>query len=1312
MFNKLKSFSEDVAKSFNDIQQGDPVRRNADSIRQLKNGLEILNKSTPESEELVQPEDEPARDSTQQGQEVSAIPIALSGPLKDIDLNQLPVLVRAKLKKFAKYEEKYPVLLDAFKTEKRKGELVVAFEKVLKECTPVSTISDAGLLVDYLTSLSEKASLLDAELRTRTSELTKEKQNHAELSKKLANADKTIRYAEEAADKAQIRENSLKEERDQLTEYMKKLESQITESNNELERVKAEVEKVHQSNVSSESVEHKDGETDITPQDDKVLANKKDLEEKTYTIQTLQAEKLRLEGELKALKESFDKIYKEKSDMFSEKEELIKKIEKIEHELTQKLEASMEENATLAKLIENSKHSLIEANEQMNKLIQEKSLVTPKIFESEKEGLNAQINEIAQAKEVLKGQLDTANKKILALSENISSIEALAKNELKLLEDVTQKQATSISELQCIIDNLKKRTENLNSQRDSLELKVKSLEDESAKSAEDLEKSKNEVEEAKLQIFSLESKIANLTGELTLKDANINSTTTTLSTQSSKSRDRRKKKKNGKSQTPDLSPTTLIDGEHKLNLLNERIHSLENEKKELINEKEMAIEEKERYFEEKEKLLKEKETILAEHESLLASVKAAEESSASNKQILFRVSPLEENDEAYAIEKKKFLNFNKDLINAEGSSEKEKQRPTNDTDLLEDEKRKLIEAKTLLEDDKSELLQAKRSLEEEKETLIREKNSMQDLIDKSLSDQTKIQTEKEELQRSIKDLEFSKKTLIEDLKSLQTEKESIQTSKNQLEKDLSEKKREIITKDEEIENLRDLLKAVGDDLVTAKDEIKEMKATSSAKFEEKIIELQSLIGDLEKQVTDKEEEKLKLKTMVRQLEEETNRSKESLERTKKELKELHAKVSSTSSELQAAKKEVASLKTEKEKLNKRVDELLKFQSADSSLKLEIASMQSSISHKDEQIRELKDTMERKNKERDELNNTISTLKATNTDLVNSNKSLVSEKSALINKHEMAVERTNSLNSELSKLQISRQKVVTELDALKLQHAGLLNSKSKSSNDVQTYKQQCEELSMKVKDAQVKIDNLEDDLFEAGNMLQERTRESSTIRKLLIDAEEQTNIKTADLKGEIRSIMEEKNEVEAQLHAALKKKQRESEEFKALADRHAYKIQELETTVKSLNEKYKPLLKVDVVSPEAQQKQKDLEELVAELRVSLNDASKKIKDFENLNSILKKLNEETSLKFERLSKNYKQITQQYRKMQEQNSKLESPSRISEEAPRPSSATSVPYLKNVLVGFLEHREQREQLLPVIKTLFELNEDDERKLLSALK
>ena len=85
-----------------------------------------------------------------------------------LDLDQLPAPIKSKLKKFAKYEEKYPILLDAYKIEKKKNEIIKIFEKVLQENTPVSSLSEGKLLVEYLNGLNEKTKLLNGEIRKLT----------------------------------------------------------------------------------------------------------------------------------------------------------------------------------------------------------------------------------------------------------------------------------------------------------------------------------------------------------------------------------------------------------------------------------------------------------------------------------------------------------------------------------------------------------------------------------------------------------------------------------------------------------------------------------------------------------------------------------------------------------------------------------------------------------------------------------------------------------------------------------------------------------------------------------------------------------------------------------------------------------------------------------------------------------------------------------------------------------------------------------------------------------------------------------------
>jgi predicted RNase H-like nuclease (RuvC/YqgF family) len=438
---------------------------------------------------------------------------------------------------------------------------------------------------------------------------------------------------------------------------------------------------------------------------------------------------------------------------------------------------------------------------------------------------------------------------------------------------------------------------------------------------------------------------------------------------------------------------------------------------------------------------------------------------------------------------------------------------------------------------------------------------------------------------------------------------------------------------------------------------------------------------------------------------------------KQKNKELtHAK-HDLDSKIESLEKEVSSLKKEKEEMNKRIDDLSKFKSNDTSLKLEIASLQSTISHKDQQVQELKNNLEESLKQKDSLTQEITSLKLEKNDLDYANKSLQDEKTKLIAKQELNAERSTTLSNELSKMQIQKQTVATELEKLKTKYDLAVKEKSHLSGDAESFKQQYDELTMKAKEAAIRIDNLEDELNESRTMLQERTRETTTIKRLLLDAEEQIKSKTALLKQETKRLNEERSGIESENQIQLRRKQRDIDEIKSLNESYLGKINDLEKTLRNIKEEY-DLAKSNEIKDDNGEKDDQMQKTIETLRQSLQASTKRVKDYENLNNVLKKLNEESTLKFERLSKNYKILTQQYKLMKTTSSPSErvssesSSSELADNSSKDQNPTNIAYLKNVLLGFFEHKEQREQLLPVVKTLFSFSSEDERKFLLALK
>lgn len=85
------------------------------------------------------------------------------------DKSGLPKEIQAKLRKFEKYEQKYPLLLSAYKNEKLKSEKLEAVEKILAENTPISNIDDAvDTLPAFFQDLNNKNNLLNDEIKRLT----------------------------------------------------------------------------------------------------------------------------------------------------------------------------------------------------------------------------------------------------------------------------------------------------------------------------------------------------------------------------------------------------------------------------------------------------------------------------------------------------------------------------------------------------------------------------------------------------------------------------------------------------------------------------------------------------------------------------------------------------------------------------------------------------------------------------------------------------------------------------------------------------------------------------------------------------------------------------------------------------------------------------------------------------------------------------------------------------------------------------------------------------------------------------------------
>lgn len=186
--------------------------------------------------------------------------------------------VATKLAKLAKFEEKYPLLLKAYKTEKKRGELVKLYESVLSEHTPCTSISQPQELVDYLNSLTSKTAMLQKELTSGKVE--------------FENTQKSLEASKRSAEQSTNEVNHLKQQISKLTQEHNELKSELKtlkeQKNDQQATAKADAELKNRIEILQNQLNSAEQSRDAAQKSQSTL--KSQLEEMTARFSELQSE--------------------------------------------------------------------------------------------------------------------------------------------------------------------------------------------------------------------------------------------------------------------------------------------------------------------------------------------------------------------------------------------------------------------------------------------------------------------------------------------------------------------------------------------------------------------------------------------------------------------------------------------------------------------------------------------------------------------------------------------------------------------------------------------------------------------------------------------------------------------------------------------------------------------------------------------------------------------------------------------------------------------------------------------------------------
>ncbi|KAK9237180.1 hypothetical protein V1525DRAFT_361383 [Lipomyces kononenkoae] len=615
---------------------------------------------------------------------------------------------------------------------------------------------------------------------------------------------------------------------------------------------------------------------------------------------------------------------------------------------------------------------------------------------------------------------------------------------------------------------------------------------------------------------------------------------------------------------------------------------------------------------------------------------------------------------------------------------------------------------------------------------------------------------------------------------------------------------------DEIESLRDVVRSVGQELVEAKDEIKNLheQLSNSSDISNKLAELEASRADIIKQkddlghaheilvdshneavkkmaellktydelrvdhsqVTKRVEELLEekkntkdqarqandaydraaadLRSKIVSLEQDIKATEQVAQARYKELSEKNDLLLKLQNDLQAARTAEAQLRDEQIVLVAKMEDLKRVEKSERQLKADATKYRTAVAERDAdltkvrtQLREYQTGKIKADERVSQLNQQLTRTEAELKGVAESVDRMSREKASLNQELE-------SLRSRIQTYSSANSMLKTQLEAAKEEVQIAKAEKESAKTLMESLRQQASEMAMQSKESRDRYDALEEELAEAHRLLIERSREATTIRRLLSDAESKQEVSVRELKEQVSVLMEERDRAEKEAVAISRRKSREMEDLKIKVREQERRLgmadEERSKLTAELNDLRAARERADEKANLASTEMDETRKVLTELRTVLENTETQLYEAEANRKELKRLAEDTQGKVERLQKTNRTLSEELQSFQTAKFTMDVHSGVQTRASRsvsnfsagsnkdsinprltssgnssPASAyvpyeegenLSIPYIKNVLLGFLERKEQRPQLMPVISTVLHFQGNDEQRFLSA--
>ena len=379
------------------------------------------------------------------------------------------------------------------------------------------------------------------------------------------------------------------------------------------------------------------------------------------------------------------------------------------------------------------------------------------------------------------------------------------------------------------------------------------------------------------------------------------------------------------------------------------------------------------------------------------------------------------------------------------------------------------------------------------------------------------------------------------------------------EQQLLEKNRRLESTSEDVEQLRDMLRDVGSDLVEAKDKIKDIEKKEASAQSTKS-ELETTISRLTVELNESRETARSIDDVRSQL----NFSEYRAESRLKELNEAKEKLFSVESELLSLKAELATVSADKNDLTAKLADtqtkLRQLERSEKEARDRVATIQNGLTSKEKEIINV----------RTELNN-VQTLKTQLEDDLRSARQELSrtesERRELQQREQNAREESTRYKREIglyrdriASLETLRTSLTNDRDTL-TEEVNMKTTRLESAQAfMQNLREQTTEMGHRAREAKERCEALEEELSEAHKLLSERAREAGTMRRLLDEAEGRESGRIKEAMEKLEVVIEERDHLEEEITLLRRNNAEGSGELTRA-------LREKESTVKDLTTKY-------------------------------------------------------------------------------------------------------------------------------------------------